>query len=137
MTCFLGRGAEMAEDRQPSSPLAGKEPPEMTEGEEAEEDDAEDDGEHTESDSEARDFIRMPCGSKRGAASSSQSPPEGEALEDDEGEETTSPPEGKGPAQEAEAPRTKRLRSTVLEGAAELRRPLQAALAAGRGSAPA
>jgi hypothetical protein len=47
----------------------------MTEGEEAEEDDAEDDGERIESDSEARDFVRMPRGSKRGAASSSQSPP--------------------------------------------------------------
>ncbi|KAK1662797.1 hypothetical protein QYE76_050956 [Lolium multiflorum] len=38
-------------------PLAGKEPLEMTEGEEAEEDDAEDDGERTELDSEARDFV--------------------------------------------------------------------------------
>jgi hypothetical protein len=73
----------------------------------------------------------MPRGSKRGAASSSQSPLEGGAPEDDEGEEMTSPPEGKGPAQEAEAPRAKQLRPTVLEGATELRRPLQAAFAAG------
>ncbi|XP_071678475.1 uncharacterized protein [Lolium perenne] len=50
-------------------PLAGKEPPEMTEGEEEEVDEEE---ERTESDSEARDFIRLPRGSKRGAESSSQ-----------------------------------------------------------------
>ena len=34
-------------------PLAGKEPPEMIEGEEVVEDEEEDDGDHTESDSEA------------------------------------------------------------------------------------
>ncbi|KAK1610986.1 hypothetical protein QYE76_034659 [Lolium multiflorum] len=50
-------------------PLAGKEPPEMIEGEEEEVDD---EGERTESDSEARDFVRLPRGSKRGAGSSSQ-----------------------------------------------------------------
>nr|XP_051201834.1 uncharacterized protein LOC127315380 [Lolium perenne] len=50
-------------------PLAGKEPPEMTEGEEEEVDEEE---ERTESDSEARDFIRLPRGSKRGAESSSR-----------------------------------------------------------------
>jgi hypothetical protein len=42
----------------------------MTEGEEAEEDEVEDEGERTESDSEARDFVRLPRGSKRGATSS-------------------------------------------------------------------
>ncbi|KAM0851714.1 hypothetical protein ACQ4PT_052260 [Festuca glaucescens] len=39
-------------------PLAGKEPLEMTEGEEVVEDEEEDDGDSTESDSEAQDFIR-------------------------------------------------------------------------------
>jgi hypothetical protein len=99
----------------------------MTEGEEAEEDD----GERTESDSEARDFVQMPRGSKRGAASSSQSQSEDGPPADGEGEETTFPPERKGPARETEAPRAKRLRPTILEGATELRRPLQAALDVG------
>jgi hypothetical protein len=99
----------------------------MTEGEEAEEDE----GERTESDSNARDFVRLPRGVKRGATSSSQSLPEEGAPEDDEGEETTSPPEGKGPAKGTDEPRSKRLRQTVLEGATELRRPLKAALDVG------
>jgi hypothetical protein len=43
-------------------PLAGKEPPEMTKGEEAEEDEVEDEGEHTKSDSEERDFVWLPRG---------------------------------------------------------------------------
>jgi hypothetical protein len=50
----------------------------MTEGEE---DKAEDEEERTESDSDARDFVRLPRGTKRGATSSSQGalrPPEGE-----------------------------------------------------------
>jgi hypothetical protein len=38
-------------------PLAVKEPPEMIEGEEAEEEEVEDEGDRTESDSEARDFV--------------------------------------------------------------------------------
>jgi hypothetical protein len=103
----------------------------MTEGEEAEEDEAEDEGERTESDSNARDFVRLPRGVKRGATSSSQSLPEEGAPEDDEGEEMTSPPEGKGPAKGTDEPRSKRLRQTVLEGATELRRPLKAALDVG------
>jgi hypothetical protein len=52
-------------------------------------------------------------------------------LEDEEGEETTSPPEGKGPAKGSGEPQTKRLRQTVLEGATELQRTLKAALDAG------
>jgi hypothetical protein len=52
-------------------PLAGKEPPEMIEGEEIVEDEEEDDGDRTKSNSEAPDFIRRPRGSKRGATSSS------------------------------------------------------------------
>jgi hypothetical protein len=52
-------------------------------------------------------------------------------LEDEEEEETTSPPEGKGPLKGADEPRTKRLRQTVLEGATELQRPLKATLDAG------
>jgi hypothetical protein len=108
-------------------PLAGKEPPEMTE---VEEDEAEDEGDRTESDSEVRDYVRLPRGSKRGATSSSQSPPEEGAPEEEE-EETTSPLEEKGPARETEASRAKRLRQSVLEGATKLRRPLQAALDAG------
>ncbi|KAK1685203.1 hypothetical protein QYE76_046051 [Lolium multiflorum] len=44
-------------------PLAGKEPPEMTEGED---DEVEDEGNRTESDSEAREYIRLPRGAKRG-----------------------------------------------------------------------
>jgi hypothetical protein len=40
--------------------LAAKDPPEMTEGEEVE-DEGEDDGDRTESDSEARDFVRLPA----------------------------------------------------------------------------
>ncbi|KAK1595919.1 hypothetical protein QYE76_018158 [Lolium multiflorum] len=43
-------------------PLAGKEPPEMTEGED---DEVDDEGDRTESDSEAREYIR-PRGAKRG-----------------------------------------------------------------------
>ncbi|KAK1650849.1 hypothetical protein QYE76_068654 [Lolium multiflorum] len=54
-------------------PLAGKEPPEMIEGEEIDEGEEEDDGDRTELDSEAlsQDFGRRTRGSKRGATSSS------------------------------------------------------------------
>ncbi|KAK1611925.1 hypothetical protein QYE76_035598 [Lolium multiflorum] len=100
----------------------------MTEGEE---DEAEDEGERTESDSDARDFIRLPRGAKRGATSSSQGAPGEGTPEDNEGEETTSPPEGKAPAKGADEPRSKRLRQTILEGATEVRRPLKDALEAG------
>ncbi|KAK1665953.1 hypothetical protein QYE76_054112 [Lolium multiflorum] len=109
-------------------PLAGKEPPEMTEGED---DEVEDEGDRTESDSEAREYIRLPRGAKRGAASSSQSARGESAQEDDDGEESTSPPEKKEPAKKEGEPRSKRLRQTVLEGATELRRPLKDALDAG------
>jgi hypothetical protein len=109
-------------------PLAGKEPPEMTEGED---DEAEDEGDRTESDSEVRDFIRLLRGTKRGATSSSQGAPGASPPEDDEEEETTSPPEGKGPAGGGGEPRSKRPRPTILEGATELRRPLKDALEAG------
>ncbi|KAK1599913.1 hypothetical protein QYE76_017281 [Lolium multiflorum] len=112
-------------------PLAGKEPPEMIEGEEVDDDGNEDEGDRTESDSEARDFVKLPYVSKRGATSSSQSPPEEAAWEEEDEEETTSPPEGKGPAKETVETRPKRLRQTVLEGATELQRPLQAAFDAG------
>jgi hypothetical protein len=84
-------------------PLTGKEPPEMTEGEEADEDKVEDDGYHTVSNSEVQDYVRLPRGSKRGTTSSSQSPPEEGAPEEEE-DETNSPPEGKGPAKETDAP---------------------------------
>jgi hypothetical protein len=103
----------------------------MTEGKEAEEDDVEDEGECTESDFDARDFVLLPRGAKRGANSLSQSLPEEGAPEDDEGEETTSPPEGKGAAKATDEPQSKRLRQTVLEGATELRRPLKVALDVG------
>jgi hypothetical protein len=111
-------------------PIAGKEPSEMTEGEEADDDEVEDDGDCTESDFEVRDYVQLPRGLKRGATSSSQSPPE-EGVPEEEEDETNSPPDGKGPAKEADAPRVKRLCQIVLEGAMELRRPLQAALDAG------
>ncbi|KAK1683835.1 hypothetical protein QYE76_044683 [Lolium multiflorum] len=75
-------------------PLAGKEPPEMTEGED---DEVEDEGDRTESDSEGREYVRLPRGAKRGAASSSQSARGESAQEDDDGEESTSPPEKKEP----------------------------------------
>ncbi|KAK1649139.1 hypothetical protein QYE76_066944 [Lolium multiflorum] len=90
-------------------PLAGKEPPEMTEGED---DEVDDEGDRTESDSEAREYIRLP-------------------EEDDDGEESTSPPEKKEPAKKEGEPRSKRLRQTILEGATDLRRPLKDALDAG------
>jgi hypothetical protein len=50
-------------------PLAGKEPPEMIEGEEADEDEEEDKGDRTESDSEAlsKEAAGRTRGSKRGA----------------------------------------------------------------------
>ncbi|KAK1628283.1 hypothetical protein QYE76_002598 [Lolium multiflorum] len=80
--------------RRPSSPLAGKEPPEMTEDED---DEVEDEGGRTESDSEARDFIRLPRGAKRGR-------PPRSAQEDDEGEEST-PSERKEPAKKEGEPR--------------------------------
>ncbi|KAK1607968.1 hypothetical protein QYE76_031641 [Lolium multiflorum] len=108
-------------------PLAGKEPPEMTEGED---DEVEDEGDRTESDSEAREFVRLPRGAKRGA-SSLQSALGESAQEDDEGEESTSPPEKKEPAKKEGEPRPKRLRQTILEGATDLRRPLKDALDAG------
>ncbi|KAK1616580.1 hypothetical protein QYE76_022097 [Lolium multiflorum] len=106
-------------------PLAGKEPPEMTEGEEEAIDDEE---ERTESDSEARDFIRLPRGSKRGAGSSSQ-----DAAE----EETTSRPEGEAELpKEGVEPLSKRLRPTLLEGTMRLQRPLKATIDAGARAGP-
>lgn len=92
----------------------------MTEGEEEEVDDEE---ERTESDSEARDFIRLPRGSKRGTESSSQGAAE---------EEATSRPEGKAePSKEGAEPLSKRLRPTLLEGSMRLQRPLKDAIDAG------
>ncbi|XP_071683510.1 uncharacterized protein [Lolium perenne] len=86
-------------------PLAGKEPPEMTEGEEEEVDEEE---ERTESDSEARDFIRLPRGAQRGAAASSQGAAE---------EEPTSRPEDKAePSKEGAEPLSKRSRPTLWKG---------------------
>nr|XP_051230218.1 uncharacterized protein LOC127348169 [Lolium perenne] len=106
-------------------PLAGKEPPEMTEGEEEEVDEEE---ERTESDSEARDFIRLPRGSKRGAESSSQGAAE---------EEATSRPEDKAePSKEGAEPLSKRLRPTLLEGSMRLQRPLKDAIDAGARAGP-
>ncbi|KAK1625972.1 hypothetical protein QYE76_000287 [Lolium multiflorum] len=106
-------------------PLAGKEPPEMTEGEEEEVDDEE---ERTESDSEARDFIRLPRGTKRSAGSSSQG-----AVE----EEATSRPEGEAePSKEGAEPLSKRLRPTLLEGSMRLQRPLKDAIDAGARAGP-
>jgi hypothetical protein len=100
----------------------------MTEGED---DEVEDEGDRTESDSEAREFVRLPRGAKRGATSSSQSALGESAQEDDEGEESTSPPEKKEPAKKEGEPRPKRPRQTILEGATDLRRPLKDALEAG------
>ena len=81
----------------------------MTEGEEEEDDDGE---ERTESDSEARDFIRLPRGTKRSAGSSSQG-----AVE----EEATSRPEGEAePSKEGAEPLSKRLRPTHLESSVML-----------------
>ncbi|KAK1644234.1 hypothetical protein QYE76_062039 [Lolium multiflorum] len=106
-------------------PLAGKEPPEMTEGEEEEVDDEE---ERTESNSEARDFIRLPRGAKRGAGSSSQG-----AVE----EEATSRPEGEAElSKEGAEPLSKRLRPTLLEGSMRLQRPLKDAIDAGARAGP-
>ncbi|KAK1650279.1 hypothetical protein QYE76_068084 [Lolium multiflorum] len=106
-------------------PLAGKEPPEMTEGEEEEVDDEE---ERTESDSEARDFVRLPRGSKRGAGSSSQGAGD---------EEATSHPEGEAePSKEGAEPLSKRLRPTILEGSIKLQRPLKDAIDAGARAGP-
>nr|XP_051229894.1 uncharacterized protein LOC127347779 [Lolium perenne] len=106
-------------------PLAGKEPPEMTEGEEEEVDDEE---ERTESDFEARDFIRLPRGSKRGSEFSSQGAAE---------EEATSRPEGKAePSKEGAEPLSKRLRPTLLEGSMRLQRPLKDAIDAGARAGP-
>ncbi|KAK1645316.1 hypothetical protein QYE76_063121 [Lolium multiflorum] len=93
-------------------PLVGKEPPEMTKGED---DEVEDEGDRTD----------------RGTASSSQSAPGESAQEDDEGEESTSLPEGKGPVKKDGELQPKRLRQTILEGAIELRRPLKDAVEAG------
>ncbi|KAK1685651.1 hypothetical protein QYE76_046499 [Lolium multiflorum] len=115
-------------------PLAGKEPPEMIEGEEIDEGEEVDDGDRTESDSETQDFVRCTRGSKRRATSLSQSPPEEGAMEEEE--ETTSPPEGKAPAMESVEPRPKRLRQTVLEGAPVLQRPLKDALDTGERVGP-
>ncbi|KAK1608316.1 hypothetical protein QYE76_031989 [Lolium multiflorum] len=106
-------------------PLAGKEPPEMTEGEEEEVDDEE---ERTESDSEARDFIRLPRGTKRNVGSSSQG-----AVE----EEATSRPESEAePSKEGAEPLSKRLRPTLLEGSMRLQRPLKDAIDAGARAGP-
>ncbi|KAK1685935.1 hypothetical protein QYE76_046783 [Lolium multiflorum] len=87
--------------------LAGKEPPEMTEGEEEEVDDEE---ERTESDSEARDF-------------GAPKPQEGEGDE-----EATSHPEEGEPSKEEAEPQPKRLRPTILEGSIKLQRPLKDAI---------
>jgi hypothetical protein len=95
----------------------------MTEGEEEEVDD---EGERTESDSKARDFVRLPRGAKRGATSSSQDaprPPEGDGDE----EATSHPEEGEPSRGEAE-PQPKRLRPTILEGSIKLQRPLKDAI---------
>ncbi|XP_071678935.1 uncharacterized protein [Lolium perenne] len=97
----------------------------MTEGEEEEVDEEE---ERTESDSEARDFIRLPRGSKRGAESSSQGAAE---------EEATSRPEDKAePSKEGAEPLSKRLRPTLLEGSMRLQRPLKDAIDAGARAGP-
>ncbi|KAK1661435.1 hypothetical protein QYE76_049594 [Lolium multiflorum] len=88
-------------------PLTGKEPPKMTEGEEVDEEDDEDEGDRTELGSEARDFVRLPHGAKRGATSSSQSPPEEGAWEEEGEEEMTSPLERKGPAKGRKGSATK------------------------------
>jgi hypothetical protein len=100
----------------------------MTEGEE---DKAEDEEERTESDSDARDFVRLPRGTNRGATSSSQGvsgvrPPEGDGEE-----EATSHPEEGGPAKGGAEPRPKRLRQTILEGSMKLQCPLKDAIEAG------
>jgi hypothetical protein len=98
----------------------------MTEGEEDEVDDEE---ERTESDSDARDFVRLPRGTKRGATSSSKGaprPPEGDGEE-----EATSHPEEGGPAKGGVEPRPKRLRQTILEGSMKLQCPLKDAIEAG------
>ncbi|KAK1602290.1 hypothetical protein QYE76_008139 [Lolium multiflorum] len=105
-------------------PLAGKEPPEMTEGEEEEVDEEE---ERTESDSEARDFIRLPRGSKRGAASSSQGA----------GKRRRPLTRRKAePSKEGAEPLSKRLRPTLLEGSMRLQRPLKDAIDAGARAGP-
>nr|XP_051199772.1 uncharacterized protein LOC127313262 isoform X2 [Lolium perenne] len=97
----------------------------MTEGEEEEVDEEE---ERTESDSEARDFIRLPRGSKRGAESSSQGAAE---------EEATSRPEDKAePSKEGAEPLSKRLRPTLLEGSMRLQCPLKDAIDAGARAGP-
>jgi hypothetical protein len=66
----------------------------MTEGEE---DDAKDEGDRTESDSDVRDYVRLPHGTKRGTTSSSQGAPGASPPKDDEEEEATSPQREKGP----------------------------------------
>nr|XP_051215650.1 flagellar radial spoke protein 2-like [Lolium perenne] len=88
----------------------------------------------TESDSEARDFVRLPRGAKRGATSSSQGaprPPEG-----DEDEEATSHPEEGEPSRGEAEPQPKRLRPTILEGSIKLQRPLKDAIDAGARAGP-
>ncbi|KAK1618976.1 hypothetical protein QYE76_024493 [Lolium multiflorum] len=108
-------------------PLAGKEPPEMTEGED---DEVEDEGDRTESDSEAREYIRLPRGAKRG-----RRPPRRvrgvRAPRRTTMGRSRLPLRRREPAKKEGEPRSKRLRQTVLEGATELRRPLKDALDAG------
>ncbi|KAK1691770.1 hypothetical protein QYE76_008467 [Lolium multiflorum] len=112
-------------------PLAGKEPPEMTEGKE---EDVDDEEERTESDSEARDFVRLPRGAKRGAGSSSQGAPKPQEGEGDE--EATSHPEEGEPSKEGAEPQPKRLRPTILEGSIKLQHPLKDAIDAGARAGP-
>ncbi|KAK1653621.1 hypothetical protein QYE76_071426 [Lolium multiflorum] len=127
-------------------PLAGKEPPKMTEGED---DEVEDEGDRTESDSEAREYIRLPRGAKRGAASDTRiinkvawnirnyryvgdvSASGGEAPGGRRRRGVDFPSGRKEPAKKEGEPRPKRLRQTILEGATDLRRPLKDALDAG------
>ena len=103
----------------------------MTEGKEEEVDDEE---ERTESDSEARDFVRLPRGSKRGAGSSSQGAPKPQEGEGDE--EATSRPEEREPSKEGAEPLPKRLRPTILEGSIKLQCPLKDANDAGARAGP-
>jgi hypothetical protein len=95
-------------------PLVGEEPLEMTAGEE----DDDNDGERTESDSEAfsQEAVGHTRGTKRGATSSSQTSRE----EDIEEEETTCPSEEKAPADSPTEQRPKRLRQTILESSISL-----------------
>ncbi|KAM0881040.1 hypothetical protein ACQ4PT_033206 [Festuca glaucescens] len=106
-------------------PLTGEEPAEMTAGEEdTVEEEEEDEGERTESDSEAlsQEPADRARGTKRGATPSSQT-----SLEEDieEEEEATSSPEGKAPVDPPSERRAKRLRQmTFMETGINLQRPV-------------